>query len=60
MEKTERTESESANITVMKKYSQHASTIAVEQPPSGKMVIDVYGQQIEPICSYRLLIYLGL
>jgi hypothetical protein len=49
----ERTESNRANFTVLEKYS-HPTTIAVEQlPPSWKMAIDVYGQQIEPICSYR-------
>ena len=35
-----------------RKISQPA-IIAVEQSPSGKMAIDVYGQQIEPICNYR-------
>jgi hypothetical protein len=49
----EGTEPERANIMVLQKYSQ-PTTIAVEQsPPSGKMVINVYGQQIEPICNYR-------
>jgi hypothetical protein len=52
MEETERTESERSNFTVLDKYSQ-PTTIAVEQSPSGKTVIDVYGQQIEPICNYR-------
>src|SRR5919199_4135170 len=54
MEETERTKPKRSNFTVLEKYSQPA-TIAVEQsPPSGKqMAIDVYGQQIEPICNYR-------
>ena len=52
MEETERTESERTNFTILEKYSQPA-TIAVEQSPLRKMVIDVYGQQIEPICNYR-------
>ena len=54
MEETERTKPKRSNFTVLEKYSQPA-TIAVEQsPPSGKqMAIDVYGQQVEPICSYR-------
>jgi hypothetical protein len=25
----------------------------VEQPSAGQMVMDVYGQEIEPICNYR-------
>ena len=49
MDKPERTESERANFTV-----QEPTTIAAEQLlPSGKMAIDVYGQQIEPICNYH-------
>ena len=52
MEETERDESQTANSAVLEKYSQ-PTTIAVEHPPSGKIVIDVYGQQIEPICNYR-------
>jgi hypothetical protein len=51
MEEMKRAESERANFTVPEKYSQY-TTIAVEQSPSGKMAIDVYGQQIEPICNY--------
>jgi hypothetical protein len=50
---TGRDRSERANYAVLeKKYSQ-PTTVLIEQPPSGKMAIDVYGQQIEPICSYR-------
>ena len=53
-EEVERDESERANFTVVDKYSQYTPTIAIEQsPPSGKMAIDVYGQQIEPTCNYR-------
>jgi hypothetical protein len=44
--------SERSNFTILEKYSQ-PTTIEIEQPPSGKMVIDVYGQHIEPICNYR-------
>jgi hypothetical protein len=54
MEETERTQSERSNFTVLDKYSQ-PTTIAVEQSPSGKTVIDVYGQQIEPIC-FQLMV----
>jgi hypothetical protein len=52
MEEMKRNESERVNFTVPEKYYQ-PTTIAVEHPPSGKMAIDVYGQQIEPICNYR-------
>ena len=53
MEETESDESKTANYAVLGKYSRPA-TILIEQPPSGKqMAIDVYGQQIEPICNYR-------
>jgi hypothetical protein len=52
MEEMERDESQTANYVVLAKYSQPI-TIAVEQPPLAKMAIDVYGQQIEPICNYR-------
>jgi hypothetical protein len=52
MEEIKRNESERVNFTVPEKYYQ-PNTIAVEHPPLGKMVIDVYGQQIEPICNYR-------
>jgi hypothetical protein len=40
------------SLTVPEKYYQ-PTTIAVEHPSWGKMAIDVYGQQIEPICNYR-------
>jgi hypothetical protein len=46
------TESKRTNFTILEKYSQLA-TIAVELPPSGKVAINVYGQQIESICNYR-------
>jgi hypothetical protein len=52
MEEIKRNESESVNFTVPEKYYQ-PTTIAVEHSPSGKMAIDVYGQQTEPICNYR-------
>ena len=52
MEETERTQSERSNFTILEKYSQ-PTTIEIEQPPSGKMAIDVYGQHIEPIYNYR-------
>ena len=56
MDETERDESQTANSAVLEKYSQPA-TILIEQLPSGKMAIDVYGQQIEPICNYRTCIH---
>jgi hypothetical protein len=37
---------------IVQKYSE-PTEITIEQPPTGQMVIDVYGQQIEPICNYR-------
>ena len=36
----------------MHKYSE-PTEIDIEQPSAGQMVMDVYGQQIEPICNYR-------
>ena len=49
----DRTESQIANFTVLEKYSQPIAIAAEQQPLSSKMAIDVYGQQIEPICNYR-------
>jgi hypothetical protein len=46
-------ESQTANYAVLEKYYQPTPTIAIEQSPSGEMAMDVYGQQIEPICNYR-------
>ena len=54
MEETERTKPDRFNFTVLEKDSQYTPTIAIEQQlPSGKMAMDVYSQQIEPICDYR-------
>jgi hypothetical protein len=41
-----------ANSAVIEKYSQ-PTTIVIEQPLARQMAMDVYGQQIEPICNYR-------
>ena len=49
----ERAESERSNYAVLEKYSQPARMV-IEQPPAGQQkAMDVYGQQIEPICNYR-------
>ena len=46
-------ESGRANSTVIDKYSQPATRL-INQPLAGQqMAMDVYGRQIEPICSYR-------
>jgi hypothetical protein len=49
-------ESNRANSALLDKYSQSAATILIEQPLAGQhqsKAIDVYGQEIEPICNYR-------
>ena len=54
-EELEKVESERDNSAVSDKYSQPA-TIIVEQSTVRQhqsKAIDVYGQQIEPICNYR-------
>ena len=46
------------NSAVAEKYPQSA-TIVIEQPSAGQhqsKAIDVYDQQIEPICNYRMVI----
>jgi hypothetical protein len=56
MEELERVELVRAYPAVLEKYSQDAATIVIEQPSAGQqqtMAMDVYGQQIEPICNYR-------
>src|ERR687886_2415180 len=53
LEETDRTESQIANFTVLEKHSEPITIAAEQQPLSSKMAIDVYGQQIEPICNYR-------
>jgi hypothetical protein len=40
------------NSAVLEKYSPPATRV-IKQPLTGQMAMDVYGQQIEPICSYR-------
>jgi hypothetical protein len=53
MEEQERVESEGlAKAVLVEKHSPPA-TIGIEQSSAGQMAIDVYGQQIEPICNYR-------
>jgi hypothetical protein len=59
MDKVESKLLATANSTFLEKYPQAA--IIIEQSPQQQQqqqqqqrkVIDVYGQQIEPICSYR-------
>jgi hypothetical protein len=53
-EKLDRIESVTSNSIILEKYSKTA-TVIVEQPSAGQqiMAMDVYGQQIEPICDYR-------
>jgi hypothetical protein len=53
--KKEKVESERDNSRVLNKYPQPAA-ILIEQSSAGQqqiMTMDVYGQQIEPICNYR-------
>jgi hypothetical protein len=48
----EKGESERGDSAVIDKYPQPAM-IAIEQSSVGQKAMDVYGQQIEPICNYR-------
>jgi hypothetical protein len=52
--KLERVESDRPNSAILNKYSQPA-TIVIGQSSAGqqRMVMGVYGRQIEPICNYR-------
>jgi hypothetical protein len=50
--KEEKIESERNDSAVIEKYPQPAM-IAIEQSSVGQKAMDVYGQQIEPICNYR-------
>jgi hypothetical protein len=55
MEKVELEKTVTANFTPLEKYNR-TTTIVIEQPSAGQqqiMAMDVYGQQIEPICNYR-------
>ena len=55
MDELDRDESDNANSTDLEKYSQPIRII-MEQPSARQqqiMAMDVYGQQIEPICNYR-------
>jgi hypothetical protein len=53
MEELEKVESgDLANTGTVEKYSPPVA-ITIEQSFAGQMAIDVYGQQIEPICNYR-------
>jgi hypothetical protein len=48
-------ESERSDYVVVEKYSTPARTV-IEQSSEGQqqmIAMDVYGQQVEPICSYR-------
>ena len=47
-EELERAES----APIVQNISQ-STAIAIEQPSAGQMVMDVYGQEIEPMCNYR-------
>jgi hypothetical protein len=51
-EELEKAESERANSIILEKYP-HLATIVIEQSSAGQKAIDVYGQQIEPICNYH-------
>ena len=51
-EELEKVESEGDNSLIVKKIPQPIK-ITVEQPSTGQMVMDVFGQHIEPICNYR-------
>jgi hypothetical protein len=55
MEELEKVESEhlvTANFTSLKEI--HPATVVIEHSSAGQQkIIDVYGQQIEPICNYR-------
>ena len=51
-EKLDKVESERANSQIVQKYPQ-PTEITIEQPSAVQVVMDVYGQQIEPICNYR-------
>ena len=55
MDELDRDESDNANSTDLEKYSQPIRII-MEQPSARQqqiMAMDVYGQQIEPICNYH-------
>ena len=55
MEKVEPEKTVTANFTPLEKYNP-TTIIVIEQPSAGQqqiMAMDVYGQQIEPICNYR-------
>ena len=49
----EKAELQIANSSVLEKYFKPDTAIVIEQSPAGQKAIDVYGQQIEPICNYR-------
>ena len=54
-EELEKVELERDNSAILNKYPRPAAII-VEQSSAGQqqiMAMDVYGQQIEPICTYR-------
>jgi hypothetical protein len=60
MENLEKVESQIANSAVLENYSKPDTAIVIEQPSGGQqqtMAMDVYGQQIEPICNYRTCNY---
>ncbi|MFL6403122.1 MAG: hypothetical protein ACJ71M_06575 [Nitrososphaeraceae archaeon] len=52
MEKVESEHLVTANFTSLKEISP--ATVVIEHSSAGQQkIIDVYGQQIEPICNYR-------
>jgi hypothetical protein len=51
-EELDKVESESDDSLIVQKIPQ-PTEIRAEQPSAGQMVMDVYGQEIEPICNYR-------
>ena len=51
-EKLDKVELERANSQIVWKYPK-PTEIIIKQPSSGQMAMDIYGQQIEPICNYR-------
>ena len=51
-EELDKVESQRANSQIVQKYPQ-PTEIMIEQSTAEQVAMDVYGQQIEPICNYR-------
>jgi hypothetical protein len=51
-EELDKVELERANAQIVWKYPQ-PTAIRIEQSSAGHVAMDVYGQQVEPICNYR-------